>query len=97
MILMMRNMFWSCIICAAKKSWIGFKDLKYGMDMDMSDMEVMDTKTKTQTEKNTRCFKDPIIFFKSRGCWGISGLQDGGHGVHDYEHGRHGGHGQLSM
>ena len=31
----------------------------------MSDMEVMDTKTKTQTEKNTRCFKDPITFSKS--------------------------------
>ena len=50
----------------------GFKDFKYHMDMDMKNMVLMDmdgvdtkTNTKTQTKKNTMCFKDPMyaIYF----------------------------------
>ena len=59
-----------------------FKVFKYdmdnGMDMDMSNMDLMDrdvadtntnAKTKTQT-KTKKCFKDSmhVIFLKSRGC-----------------------------
>ena len=52
----------------------GFNDFKYDMDMNVSDMAVMDVvdtktniKTKTQTKTNTKCFKDPmyVIFLKS--------------------------------
>ena len=46
-----------------------FKVFKYDMDMNMSDMAVMDIDV-VDTKTNTRFFKDSmnVIFLKSRGC-----------------------------